>query len=260
MSRLLLASVHVNNLQSRIRFAIRRMLYQVMRLQPHVYQRGTGSSGGNIFPKLLRKLAPGSERQTYPFLDSVPRCLILYLPHLGYWVSNCTVSESYNLPVCITGAQMTGNYEMEMLNWKELELLNWKENSNWKENMNSLRKCNQRLLQLQHLLICRSHFLSLGDSTPHSPALLRFAVHVCMWSIVAIRAFHDPGRCNWLAIDGFPPCQNPPLQDTVLSNLVNALSTTDGADIPWRCDMGTLTEKQQEQLIDGMHGVVKHLA
>lgn len=79
-----------------------------------------------------------------------------------------------------------------------------------------------------------------------------------MWSIVTIRAFRDPGLCDRSTIERFPPSQNPPLFDTVVSHLVKAQSTTDG--VPWSFNMATLVNKQPEQLIDWMFGVVRDLA
>jgi GTPase SAR1 family protein len=88
MSRLLLASVHVNNLHSRIRFAIRRMLRRAMDLQRNVHQTATGSSEGNIFSRLRRKLVSDSESWGHSSLENIALVLFLYLPHLMFPVSN----------------------------------------------------------------------------------------------------------------------------------------------------------------------------
>jgi len=118
-----------------------------------------------------------------------------------------------------------------------------------------LLACDHRLLDIQPGLL-RSR--SLESRVPST--LLRFAVHVCMWSIVAIRAFNDPDLCDWSTVKGFPPPQEPSLADTVLHHLVNVQPTTHGVDILWCGDMATITTEQQEQFIDRIYDVVKHLA
>ena len=81
-----------------------------------------------------------------------------------------------------------------------------------------------------------------------------------MWSIVAIRAFRDPGSCDWSIIDKFPPKQNPPLQLTILNKLFEAWDTADGANIMHSSEVSVTKGEQVTQLVDCMYRVVKELA
>ena len=80
-----------------------------------------------------------------------------------------------------------------------------------------------------------------------------------MWSIVAIRAFRDPGSCDWSIIDKFPPKQDPPLQVTILNKLIAAWDTTNGAALLYNSDVTVTRGDQLTQLVDCMHRVVKEL-
>jgi len=124
MSRLLLASVHVNNLQSRIRFAMRRILHRVMSLQP---QRGAGSPGGNIFSKLLRKLVPSSESRDYPFLQGVVPCLVLYLPHWGGWIFGGNYEEEASSERLSSSSERLSSERLSSLSesWERLSSSSW---------------------------------------------------------------------------------------------------------------------------------------
>ena len=81
-----------------------------------------------------------------------------------------------------------------------------------------------------------------------------------MWSIVAIRAFRDPGSCDWSITDKFPPKQNPSLQTTILNKLIEAWDTADGANIMYSSDVSVTKGEQVTQLVDCMYRVVKELA
>jgi len=80
-----------------------------------------------------------------------------------------------------------------------------------------------------------------------------------VWSIVAIRAFRDPGLCDQSTIVGFPPKQKPTLQAIVLDQLIEALDTPAGAKI---LSSPTVAEirAQEMRLVECMHSVVKKLA
>ena len=81
-----------------------------------------------------------------------------------------------------------------------------------------------------------------------------------VWTIVAIRAFHDPEFCDWSTIDGFPPKEKPTLQTTVLNQLLEALDSPTGAKILPSPTVVEITAQQQMQLVECIHGVVKKLA
>ena len=80
-----------------------------------------------------------------------------------------------------------------------------------------------------------------------------------VWAIVAIRAFRDPGSCDWSIIAGFPPKQQPTLQTIVLNQLIEALDTPAGAKILSSPTVAEISA-QEVRLVGCMHNVVKKLA
>ena len=81
-----------------------------------------------------------------------------------------------------------------------------------------------------------------------------------VWSIVAIRAFRDPGSCDWPIIDKFPPKQDPPLQVSILNKLIEEWDTANGANLMYNSDVSVTKGEQVTQLVDCMYRVVKELA
>jgi len=110
-------------------------------------------------------------------------------------------------------------------------------------------------------IISDHRFTSLwrGKTCPLLTLLLRFAVYVSMWSIVAIRAFREPGRCDVPAIEAFPPTQKPSLEETVLMNLVETWDVVVGVNMA-RCNTDEavihVMQTRRMQLNDWMYAAV----
>jgi len=107
-------------------------------------------------------------------------------------------------------------------------------------------------------IISHHQFVSLSACT-YLATLVQFAVHACVWSIAAIHAFRDPDSCNWSTFKQFPPKQKPTLLAVVLNQLIETLDTPAGAEILSSSAVSEITDEQQLQLVERMHGVVKNL-
>jgi len=255
MSRLLLTSIHINNLQSRIGYAIKRMvLHFVQYYAPH--QEGAEGSGGNRLSKLLR-LVPGKKRHNVGMFGFVPLGLVLYLPHLGLF--HLGSYESLESEESLLESESEWEWLLESeeeSEWWWLSLL-WLE----RHRLNTLRTCNLRLTKSQHdvmQIISRHRFVSLS-AHEYLATLVQFAVHACAWSIAAIHAFRDPDSCDWSTLKRFPPKQKPTLLAVVLNKLIETLDTPAGAEILSSSAVSEITAEQQLQLAECMHGVVKNL-